>query len=569
MMVAMPKLWHGGAAVLCLAVLPATGAPAARAAPGDTVLVSRATGAQGAKARGPFYALPFLSQISLDGRFATFTSSAPNLDPGDGDEAFDVFVRDLQAHSTTLVSRADGALGPKANGESIAGDAVGGRFVAFNSLASNLDPADTDVSRDIYVRDVAAADTTLVSRADGPEGVKANGDARRGRLSADGRFVAFESSASNLDPADPEPDADVFIRDLLTHQTALVTDGVRDAELAAFSDDGNRLAFLIPAVPLTDGMLRSESDYGDLYVQDLRSGVRTFVSRDSHQYGVSLSADGRYVAFSSRATGLDPADRDRTDDVYVRDIEAGTTALVSRATGRDGRKSDGESIYGGSLSADGRYVAFTSAARNLDPVDGAYDNHPDVYVRDLRTQRTTLASRSESGAKGNKTSMFPALSGDGRYMAFSSAAHNFDPVDRDYRHDVYVRNLRARLPAPGRRPRSRIGSVRRGEFGGFSVTGRASDDGEVQVVEVSLTRRLRGGRCQRWNAVWIRTARRGDRCRPRFDLAAHFTKRWWRRFDAEIRPGTYELLTRAVDTAGQREREFGVRRGNHRVFRIR
>jgi hypothetical protein len=449
----MVRLWHGCTAVLLLAVVAATGAPALQAAPGDTVLVSRATGTLGAKARGPFYAFSLPSQISFDGRFVTFTSSAPNLDPSDGDETPDVFLRDLQSDSTTLISRADGALGPKGNGESIAGDAaVGGRYVVFNSLASNLDPADTDATRDLYVRDVVAAVTTLVSRADGPEGVKANAEARRGRLSADGRFVAFESSASNLDPADPELDADVFVRDLLAHQTALVTEGVRDAELAAFSDDGNHVAYLIPALPLRDGMLRSEPDYGDLYVKDLRSGVRTFVSRDSNQFGVSLSADGRYVAFSSRATNLDPADRDRTDDVYVRDVGAGTTALVSRATGRDGRKSNSESIYGGSLSANGRYVAFTSAARNLDPIDGAYDNNPDVYVRDLRTHRTTLASRSESGAKGNKGSLMPALSGDGRYMAFSSAAHNFDPVDRDYRHDVYVRNVRARLPAPGRPP---------------------------------------------------------------------------------------------------------------------
>jgi Tol biopolymer transport system component len=570
MMVAMVRVWYGCTTVLFLAVVAATGAPALQAAPGDTVLVSRATGTLGAKARGPFYAFSLPSHISFDGRFATFTSSAPNLDPSDGDETPDVFVRDLQSGSTTLTSRADGALGPKGNGESIAGDAaVGGRYVVFNSLASNLDPADTDATRDLYVRDVVAADTILVSRADGPEGVNANGEARRGRLSADGRFVAFESSASNLDPADPEPDADVFVRDLLTHQTALVTEGVRDAELAAFSDDGNHVAYLIPAVPLRDGMLRSEPDYGDLYVKDLRSGVRTFVSRDSNQFGVSLSADGRYVAFSSRATDLDPADRDRTDDVYVRDIEAGTTALVSRATGRDGRKSNSESIYGGSLSANGRYVAFTSAARNLDPIDGAYDNNPDVYVRDLREHRTTLASRSESGAKGNKGSLMPALSGDGRYMAFSSAAHNFDPVDRDYRHDVYVRNVRARLPAPGRPPRSWIRSVRQSGRGGFSVTGRASDDGDVQVVEVSLTRRLRDGRCQRWNALWGRTSSQGGRCQPRFDLAAHFTKRWWRRFGAADRPGTYELLTRAVDTAGQREREFSIKRGNRRVFRIR
>lgn len=561
------RLWSGSAAVLVATAIAAASAPGAWAAPGDTVLVTRAMGAEGAKALGPFYVLPILSQISLDGRFVTFSSDADNLDPSDGDMTFDVFLRDLRANSTTLISRADGALGVKGNGESVVGDAaVGGRYVVFNSVASNLDPADTDTTRDIYVRDLLTAATTLVSRASGPEGAKANGEARRARMSADGRLVAFESSASNLDAADVEADADVFVRDLMTHQTALVTEGVKDAELAALSDDGQHVAYLVPDLPLTNGMLSGRSDYGDLYVQDLRSGGRTFVSRAS-QFGVSLSADGRYVAFSARATDLDPADRDRNGHVYVRDIAAGTTTLVSRADGRNGKKGNRGSPYGGSLSANGRYVAFTSAAWNLDPVDSLSDNERDAFVRDLRTHHTYLAGRSQSGAKGNKSSQLPALSGDGRYMAFTSDAHNFDPVDRDYRNDIYVRDLRAALPSPGRRPHSRILSVR--QTGGFSVKGRADDDGEVQVVEVSLTRRLPGGRCQRWNAVWVRTPSRGGRCRPRFDLAAHFTTRWWRRIGSDIRPGRYELLTRAIDTAGQRERRFSVERGNRRVLRIR
>lgn len=158
--------------------------------------------------------------------------------------------------------------------------AVGGRYVVSNSLASNLDLADPDTTRDMYVRDVLTAETTLVSRADGPGGAKANGETLRGRLSADGRFVAFESSATNLDAADPEPDADVFVRDLLSHQTALVTEELKHAELAAFSDDGSHIAYL-----LTGG-----GDHGDLYVQDLRSGLRTFVSASA---ATSTSATSR------------------------------------------------------------------------------------------------------------------------------------------------------------------------------------------------------------------------------------------------------------------------------------
>lgn len=565
------RFMHAGVGVLVATTIAGAGAHDLWAAPTDTVLASRATGVNGAKARGPTYEMPKVSQLSLDGRYVTFSSVATNLDPGDPDRTADVFLHDLRDHITTLISRADGALGAKGNGESQVGDAaVGGRYVVFNSLSSNLDAADPDATRDIFVRDIASAETMLVSRADGVAGVKANGEARRGRLSADGRLVAFDSTASNLDPADPDTDFDVFVRDLVTNETMLVTDGVGNAELAAFSDDGNRIAYYVPAAPPPNVVWGGEAPYGDLYLQDLRSGQRTFVAGHAGAAGVSLSMDGRYVAFSSGFTGPDQAEG--RIDVYVRDVVTGVTTLVSRADGPGGAKGNTESPGGGSLSADGRYVAFSSYASNLDPVDGPSNHSSDTFVRDLRTSHTTLASRSPSGARGNARSLLPSLSGNGRYMVFTSAATNFGPPDTDSRPDVYVRDLRAPLPPPGRPPHSSISSVRQtGEFGqgGFSVTGRASDDGEVQVVEVSLTRRLAGGRCQRWNVEWVRTPHRGDSCRPRFDLAAHFTKRWWKRFNAEIRPGVYELLTRAIDTAGQRERVFSAERGNRRVFRIR
>jgi Tol biopolymer transport system component len=552
-------LAHAGLAALLATAIAGAGAQDLWAAAGDTVLVSRATGANGAKANVG-HEIPQASQLSLDGRYATFSSGGSNLDPADTDRTIDVFLRDLRDRVTTLVSRADGALGAKGNGDSTVGDAAaGGRYVVFNSLSSNLDPADPDTSRDIYLRDVLGAETTLVSRADGVGGAKANGEARRGRISADGRFVAFDSAASNLDPGDADTDSDVFVRDLVTSRTTLVTDGVKDAELVAFSDDAQHIAYLVTTVPPPNGML-VEPGFGDLYVQDLRSGTRALVSANVSGFGsVSLSADGRYVAFSAKPASADP-DSDPDLVVYVGDVDTGTTRLVGPTA-----------ASGGSLSADGRYVAFSSYAFNLDPVDGPSDHIPDTFVRDLRTRKTTLASRFPSGAKGDRSSVLPALSGNGRFMVFTSGAR-FERVDTDHRNDVYVRDLGAPLPPPGRRPRSSIRSVKQtGELGqgGFSVTGRATDDGELQVVEVSLTRRLRGGRCQRWDVVWAPARSRDGRCVPRFDFAAHFTRRWWRRFDGEIRPGTYELLSRAIDTAGQREAVFSTERGNRRVFRVR
>src|SRR5262249_37902852 len=149
---------------------------------------------------------------------------ASNLDPTDRDGNQDVFVRDLQAHTTTLVSRATGVNGVKGDNFSeepaISAD---GRLVAFTSFAPNLDPADGDANEDVFVRDLQANTTALVSRARGAGGVKANDTSFNGAISADGHFVAFTSFASNLDPTDDNGRGDVFVRDLQANTTKLVS----------------------------------------------------------------------------------------------------------------------------------------------------------------------------------------------------------------------------------------------------------------------------------------------------------------------------------------------------------
>jgi len=356
----------------------------------------------------------------------------------------------------------------------------------------------------------------------------------------------------------------------------LVTPESEPAELAALSADGSHVAYVV------GDLGESGTDtLGELYVRDLRTGEATPVSRAdgsdgvaangfSSRAGVSLSSDGRKVAFSSYASNIERADRDRERDVYVRDLVANETTLVSRADG-GGAKGNRESPFGGSLSADGRFVAFTSYAWNLDPLDAYTDEEWDVYVRDLKTGETALVSRSSSGAKANRSSLDASLSADGRYVAFSSDAHNLDPIDSDYRYDLYRRDLRAKLPVPGRRPHSRIDGFRRGGQWPL-IVGRARDDHEVQRVELSVTRRVRIGKRVRCQALrdesWIPARRRGQRCKPRFLLPAHFTRSWQRRLPPELPTGTYTLTSRATDTAGQRERRFTTKRGNLRVVRF-
>ena len=185
-------------AAAVMAVMATSGMTASAAAiERDTMLVSRASGITGAKADGESNS----PVISADGRYVAFVSSARNLvaEPTTGTQ---VYVRDLVAATTTLVSRADGQGGAVANGDSgppfgprISAD---GRYVAFTSVATNLDPDDTDATQAVYVRDIVQGETTLVSRANGPSGVKPNSFSQLPAIAGDGQSVAFETSATNL-----------------------------------------------------------------------------------------------------------------------------------------------------------------------------------------------------------------------------------------------------------------------------------------------------------------------------------------------------------------------------------
>src|SRR5215212_4521481 len=315
--------------------LPAAGA---RAASGDLDLVSRASGATGAK--GSFSSSA--AGISADGRVVSVSSGASNFVPEDRDGLDDVYARDLQTDTTTLVSRASGVAGANSNGISSGMSlSADGRFVAFQSLASNLSADDGDATSDVYVRDLQTNTTTLVSSASGASGVKGNGASSGGplwadspgSLSADGRFVAFESVASNLSADDGDVTSDVYVRDLQTGTTTLVG----------------------------------------------RAGGATGAKSDGESAAAAISGGGRFVAFGSSATNLSPDDGDDSFAVFVRDLQTSTTTLVSRAGGANGAKANGGAWPEG-ISSDGRFVVLESEATNLSPDDG--DATSDVFVRD-------------------------------------------------------------------------------------------------------------------------------------------------------------------------------------------
>jgi Tol biopolymer transport system component len=443
------------AAALALALLTPS---AVTAAAGDNLLVSRATGIEGAKGNGG----SLQSSISADGRFVAFESAATNLDPADTDATFDIFVRDTQTSATTLVSRAGGPTGRKSDGvcsdPDISGD---GRYVAFRCSARTLHPADTDTTFDVFVRDLQANTTTLVSRADGAAGAKGNGNSVAPSISADGRYVAFESVATNISPADTDATADVFVRDLHANATALVSrapgvDGVNgngDSTQPSISSSGRYVAFS----SLSTNVHADDLDAAaDVFVRDIASNVTTLVSRAATAAGVKgdgdstqpgISPDGRWVAFISTSTNLDAADADAVVDVYVRGLSdrTSTTTLVSRADGPNGVKGDGASATP-TISTTGRYVAFSSGATNLDPGDG--DAVSDIYSRELPSNNVRLLSRAPgvAGVKGGGDSGLPAISADARFVTFGSTATNLGDGDADVIADIHVRDVLGARP---------------------------------------------------------------------------------------------------------------------------
>jgi Tol biopolymer transport system component len=308
---------------------------------------------------------------------------------GTSGQVTSLFVHDLQTNTTELVNPNDSS----ATVPSISAD---GRFVAFEST-SELDPADTDDYLDVYVRDLQSDTTTLVSRADGTNGLDSDLPSQHASISADGRYVAFESSSTYLDPNPlPEPACTcIYRRDLQTGTTILVSRNDLDNDPATL--------------------------FGN-YTNPM------------------ISADGRLVAFLADRS-LNPDDGDTIVDAYVRDTVAHTTALVDRANGANGVKANGAASSPLTVSSDGRFIGFASVATNLSPDDS--EHNPDGYIRDLQTNTTTLADRATgaSGAKASAGSQAPTFAGGGGFIAFNAVATNFTREDADIHPDAYVRDL--------------------------------------------------------------------------------------------------------------------------------
>ncbi len=382
--------------------------------------------------------------ISADGRYAAFYSPASNLVANDTNGCYDVFIRDRQTGETTRVS-VDSS-GAQGNGNSVCPSITeDGQYVAFQSSADNLVTGDTNSMVDIFVHDRYTGETRLVSLAS--DDSQANLDCYSPKISADGHFVAFMSEATNLVSADNNHSRDIFVRDLqpggTTVRVSVRSDG---AEGSGFSSDpsitadGRYVAFQSNANDLVDG----DTGRSDIFVHDRQTGQTTRVSvapgpspqADNDSFLPSISADGCYVAFESLATNLVTGDSNGYQDVFVHDRQTGQTTMVSMAF--NGTQSDGNS-YCPSISVDGQYVAFESAAANL--VSGDNNNVYDAFIHDRQTGQTTMVSVASDGTQGDGGAVPDSLcsiSADGQHVAFVSQASNLVPDDLNGYQDVFV-----------------------------------------------------------------------------------------------------------------------------------
>jgi Tol biopolymer transport system component len=381
--------------------------------------------------------------ISGNGRFVAFETNSPLVN-GDTNGLSDVYVRDLRDRSTVRVSvRSNGR---QANGASgYAAISANGRFVTFMSEATNLIRDDTNGRQDVFVHDRRTGETTRVSVS--TRGRQGNGDSSEASISASGRFVLFGSDATNLVRGDTNGYNDLFLHDRGTGTTVRIDVASSERQANAspnnaapgmISNDGRFVVFESSATNLVRGDTNAAAD---VFVRDVERGrtIRVSVSSQGSQGDAlsripSISADGRFVSFTSSATNLVRNDGNAATDIFVRDLSRDRTTRASIRS--DGAEANGGSGYA-SISADGRFVSFESAATNL--VGNDTNGYGDVFVHDRQTGRTRRVSLGRGGQEGDSESDVAYISPDGRFVAFQSAASNLVGNDTNATVDIFVR----------------------------------------------------------------------------------------------------------------------------------
>jgi len=384
--------------------------------------------------------------VSADGRFVAFASSASNLTPVDTHGVENIFWRDRQNGETLLVTvGSDGA--PANSPCGFPTMSASGNLIAFVSKGTNLVKENTAGFSNIYVASPAGTLANgLISL--GFDGSPADGDSYYPSMSADGRLIVFNSGATNLVSNDMNGVHDIFVYDRQTGETDRVSVSTNGTEsngasyTPVISADGRFVTFyseatnLAPPVANPNGFQFKE----DIFVHDLRTHETTRLVESSGESlwtdGISaISADGRFVAFESGLDNLVPGDTNGHRDVFVQDRQTGQTELVSVAS--DGTQGNALS-HGPAISADGRFIAFTSWAQLVSGTYGGGQTfYHNIYLRDRQTGETTILAYSMQYGG------FPlSISADGRFVGFDDVASHLVSGDNNGVSDVFVADTR-------------------------------------------------------------------------------------------------------------------------------
>ncbi|MFJ5264481.1 TolB family protein [Streptomyces sp. NPDC088387] len=367
-------------------------------------------------------------RLSADGRYAAFASYAPDAVPGDTNGKSDVFVRDLRGGAVERVTVASDGTQADADSHYVTLSADG-RLVAFVSRATNLVPWSSPQTfhSDVYVHDRRTGKTERVSvAADGGSGwVADNLD-----MSADGRYLAFTAPASRIEGGSAPGHARAYVVDRRTGETRKVSDRLPAdwyVSNVRISPDGRHAAYI---------QRHPRGGRGELYLADLDTGAQRQLNvtpegepTNGGPAGLSFSADGSRVAYSSFGDDVVPGAPEGTWELYVHDTRTATTRWITHE-GTGG-------LGGGLLSADGRKLAYMR--ETTDPDGQSVEN---VYVRDLGTGRTALVTEARGGGPAGGYSAPSAFTRDGGALALFSTSPDLVPGDTNGEGDGFVRRLR-------------------------------------------------------------------------------------------------------------------------------
>ena len=396
------------------------------------------------------------SSISSNGKIVAFESFATNLVP-DNDNVFtDIYVHDINTGLTERIT--DGLVDPSDGDSKAPSMSSGGRFVAFESTATNLTlqlTNDNESISDIFLYDRAGAGLTTIISLD-QDGEGADGDSESPFISSDGTYIAFQSKATDLVssvPGDNGSTSDIFLYNVISDEITIISLDTNDrgangaSTSPSVDQDGDMIAFESTATDIDPLTLGDNGSTPDIFIHD-RSGsgdpTNTIISIDTNGEGAngastnpSISADRRFVAFQSTATDLVtdvPFDNGEISDIFVRDILTGTTEIITLDVNGEGTNGDSTNP---SISTDGRFVAYRSFASDL--VVNDTNEEADIFVHD-RQENTTIrinVDRSGNQASGG-TSDSPKISINGGFVAFDSLANNLVSTDGNGNFDVFV-----------------------------------------------------------------------------------------------------------------------------------